>query len=195
MKMTAKAVLRILLSPLLTVLTVLLIPSIGKALVYLPLIFALSVSLPNMDKLKIKSKALGVLISVLQSYTVFMGLALVTFFSDEFLQETTVLGAHDFELKGIILVTLGGYLAALLLFYFFTLLFKSGSKRFIFLAITICYALIVLVMQVFSKNEFLQFGVEKFASFLVSWIIFMSLAFSMALNKPTLEELIHKIKS
>jgi|SRR5699024_5427613 len=184
--------LRIILSPVLVILTVLLIPSVSKALFFLPLIFALSISLVNLDKLKSKSSLVGILISIAQSYGVFLGLAIVLFFLDEFSEDISLLSNQNFPLKGIILVTLGGYLAALLLFYFFRFLFKVSGKQFSFLSITICYALVVLVMQIFSKNEFLQFGVEKFASFLISWVIFMSLGFSIALNKDSFDLLIRK---
>lgn len=177
--------LRTFLSPLLVVITVLLIPSIEKALFFLPLIFALSVSLVNFKKLKIASKPLGVFLSVVQSYAVFIGLGIVTYFFDELLQDITIINQGDSAFKGIVLVTLGGYLAALLLFYFFSFLFRVDNTRFSYITITVCYAVIVLVMQVFSKNEFLQFGVEKFASFLVSWIIFMSLAFSLSMNRAS----------
>lgn len=175
--------LRVFLSPLLIILIVLLIPSIEKALFFLPLIFALSISLVNFSKFKINNKYLGIFLSVIQSYTVFLGLAIVTFFFDELLQDISIMNHDDVGFKGIILVTLGGYLAALLLFYFFSFLLRVDNKRFSYIIITICYAVIVFVMQIFSKNEFLQFGVEKFASFLVSWIIFMSLGFSLSLNR------------
>lgn len=174
---------RILLSPILVILTVILIPSVEEALVFLPLIFTLSVSVVNWSKFKYKFRNWGILLSVIQSYVVFMGLAIVTFFSDELLQGFSLTGKDDFGLIGIILVTLGGYLASLLLFFFSTYLFRVADKKFGYYSISICYVLIVVVMQAFSKNEFLQFGVEKFASFLVSWVIFMSLGYSLALNK------------
>lgn len=177
--------LRTFLSPLLVVISVLLIPSIEKALFFLPLIFALSVSLVNFKKLKVNNKPLGVFFSIIQSYAVFLGLAIVIFFFDEFLQEISVMNSDDSGFKGIVLVTLGGYLASLLLFYFFSFLFRIDNKRFSYIMITFCYVVIVLIMQVFSKNEFLQFGVEKFASFLISWIIFMSLGFSLSMNRAS----------
>lgn len=175
--------LRTFLSPLLVVVSIILIPSIEKALSFLPLIFSLSISLVNFKRLKINNKLFGIVLSVLQSYTVFIGLAIVLFFFDEFLQDVTIVNQENSAFKGIILVTLGGYFAALLLFYFFSFLFRIDNKRFSYLIITICYGIVVLVMQVFSKNEFLQFGVEKFASFLISWIIFMSLSFSLSMNR------------
>lgn len=177
---------RIILSPFLAVITVLLISSIDKVLLFLPLIFALSVSAVNFRKLKINNPYLGVILTVLQSYAVFLGLAVVLFFLDEFLQDTDIGINGEAPWIAIILVTMGGYLAAMLLFYFFMYLFNIDNKRFSFFAITICYTLIIIAMQVFSKNEFLQFGVEKFTSFLISWIIFMSLAFSLALNRTEL---------
>lgn len=183
---------RIILSPFLVVLTVLLIPSIDKVLLFLPLLFALSVSAVNFKKLKINNPYLGVFLTVLQSYAVFLGLAVVLFFLDEFLQDTDIGIDGSSAWVAIILVTMGGYFAAMLLFYFFLFLFNIDNKRFSFFAITICYALIVIVMQVFSKNEFLQFGVEKFTCFLISWIIFMSLAFSLSLNRSELMRVLDK---
>lgn len=174
---------RIILSPFLAVIAVLLIPSIDEVLLFLPLIFALSVSVVNFKKLKTNNPYLGIFLNVVQSYMVFLGLAVVLFFSDEFLQDIDIGIDGSSGWVAIILVTMGGYLAAILLFYFFIFIFNIDNKRFSFFAITICYSLIIVVMQVFSKNEFLQFGVEKFASFLISWIIFMSLAFSLSLNR------------
>ncbi len=184
--------LRIFLSPFLIVFTVLLIPSIEEALLFLPLIFALSVGLVNFKRLKVNNKPFGIFLSVLQSYAVFVGLAIVIYFFDELLQDITIVNQSDSAFKGIVLVTLGGYLASLLLFYFFSFLFRIDNKRFSYIMITICYAIIVLVMQVFSKNEFLQFGVEKFASFLISWIIFMSLGFSLSMNRSSFMRTLEK---
>jgi len=184
--------LRIFLSPLLVVLVILLIPSVEKALFYLPLIFSLSLSIVNFRKIKIR-RILGVFLSVVQSYAVFLGLAIVTLFADEFLQDINI-SNNDEGFKGIVLVTVGGYLAALLLFYFYSFVFRIANKRFSYIVLSICYAVIVLVMQVFSKNEFLQFGVEKFSSFLISWIIFMSLAFSLAYNRDALMRFIDQRK-
>jgi len=184
--------LRTFLSPLLVVITVLLIPSIEKALMFLPLIFALSVGLVNFKRLKVNNKPFGIFLSVVQSYAVFIGLGVVTYFFDELLQDITIVNQGDSAFKGIALVTLGGFLAAHMLFYFFSFLFRIDNKRFSYLIITICYAVIVLVMQVFSKNEFLQFGVEKFASFLISWIIFMSLAFSLSMNRASFMRTLEK---
>jgi len=170
-----------LLSPLLVIIAVIILPSTGKALVFLPMILSLAVSLPNHDKFKVKYKALGIFISILQSYTVFAGLGISLYLLDEFMPEIYI-GENDFNFKGIALVTFGGYLAALLLFYFYSFLFRLTYLRISFIVITICYAFVVLVMQIFSNNEFLQFGVEKFTSFLISWLIFMSFAYSLCLN-------------
>ncbi len=184
--------LRIVLSPLLVVITVILIPSIGSALFFLPLILALSVSIVNFRKLKINNKYFGVFLTVVQSYAVFLGLAVSLFVLDALLEDVTLVSNNESGLIGIILVTMGGFLAALLLFYFQMFVFNVDNKRFAFLTIAICYAAIVTVMQVFSKNEFLQFGVDKFASFLISWIIFMSLAYSIALNRTALMQFLKK---
>lgn len=184
--------LRTVLSPLLVVIAVLLIPSIGSALFFLPLILALSVSIVNFRKLKINNKYFGVFLTVVQSYAVFLGLAVSLFVLDALLEDVILVNDNESGLIGIILVTVGGYLAAMLLFYFLMFVFNVDNKRFAFLSITIWYTMIVIVMQVFSKNEYLQFGVEKFASFLISWIIFMSLAYSMALNRAELMQFLKK---
>lgn len=170
---------RILLSPVLIIITMLIAPSVEKSLLYLPLVFALSVSLVNSIKIKLL-RPLGIFLSIIQSYAVFLGLAIVTYFFDEWLENVAI---GDAGFKGIALVTFGGYLSALLLFYFYTFIFNISNKRFSYMVITCCYALVVIVMQVFSKNEFLQFGVEKFTSYLISWCIFMSLGYSLALNR------------
>src|SRR5690554_4769477 len=112
--------LRVFLSPLLVILIVLIVPSIEKALFFLPLIFALSISLVNFSKFKINNKYLGIFLTIFQSYVVFLGLVIATFFFDELLQNISIMDHDDAGFKGIILVTLGGYLAALLLFYFFS---------------------------------------------------------------------------
>jgi len=184
--------LRTFLSPLLVVIAVLLIPSIDRALFFLPLILSLSVGIVNFSKLKIGNKYLGVFLTVVQSYAVFLALAVSLFVFDALLEDVALVSNNESGLIGIILVTMGGFLAAMLLFYFFFFLFNVDNKRFGFLTITICYALIVILMQVFSNNEFLQFGVGKFASFLISWIIFMSLAYSMALNRTELMQFLDK---
>lgn len=176
---------RVIVSPVLVVLTILLIPSVSEALLYLPLIIALAVSLPNLRHFKPRLKWFGPLLTVIQSYAVFIGLGLITYFSDEFLPDFSLANHEEFGLKGIILVTLGGYLAAMLLFYFYSFVFRVERRRFSYLLITISYFFIILVMQVFSQFEFLQFGVEKFASFLVSWVIFMSFAYSLSLNRSS----------
>lgn len=171
---------RIFLSPLLVVIVMLFVPSVEKALFYLPLIFSLSVCLVNHSKVKI-NKTLGFFLPILQSYAVFLGLAVVVFFFDEWLQK--ILADTEDGIMGIALVTFGGYLAAMLLFYFYTYIFRVTNLRFSYMTITLFYAVVVIIMQVFSKNEFLQFGVEKFASYLISWCIVMSLAFSLSLNR------------
>lgn len=173
--------LKILLSPLPVILAVILLPSAGMALIFLPLIFALSVSLINHNHLKVRSKPLGVLIAIVQSYGVFLGMAIVLYILDEFIPEM-YMSANRFDYKGIALVTIGGYLAGLLLFYFYSFLFRVENLRISFLYITVCYIFVVAVMHIFSKNEFLQFGVEKFTSFLISWLIFMSFAYSLSMN-------------
>lgn len=176
-----KQFIRVLLSPLFIILTVIILPSTGKSLLFLPLIFAFSIFLFNGDKLKIKPKVLILLIASAQSYAVFLGLAIVLYLLDDYMPEIYI-AENQFDFKGIALVTFGGYLAALLLFYFYTFLFKVQYKRMAYLIISVAYAVVMLVMQVFSNNEFLQFGVEKFTSFLISWLIFMSLAYSLAIN-------------
>jgi hypothetical protein len=158
------------------------VPSIEKALVFLPLIFALSVSLFNSDKIKV-NRILGVFLTLAQSYTVFLGLALVMYFFDEWLLDISSEEITEYE--GIIMITTGGYLAALLLFYFNSFFLKVTQMKFSFIVISVCYALVVLAMLVFSKNEYLQFGLEKFPSFLISWCIFMNLAYNISLNRET----------
>ncbi|HLS29838.1 MAG TPA: hypothetical protein VK021_03165 [Flavobacteriaceae bacterium] len=185
---------RSLLSPLLVVITVLIIPSIGEALVFLPLIFSLAVSLVNLSKLKSKNKVWGVLLFLIQTYVVFLGLAITTYLSEDLIENLSPSSEEEFALRGIILVTLGGYLAALLLYFFSTFLFVLERKRFGYYILTICYAIVVLVMQVFSKAEYLQFGVEKFAAYLVSWVIFMSLGFSIILNKDEITTFFKSLK-
>lgn len=180
---------RILLSPILIIIAMVLVPSVEKVMLYLPLLFALSVSLVNSDKIK-RLKSLGIFLSIVQSYAVFLGLAIVTYFFDEWLENLTI--GENTGFIGIALVTFGGYLSALLLFYFYTFVFNVSNKRFSYLMITICYAFVVIVMQVFSKNEFLQFGVEKFASYLISWCIFMSLAYSLAFNRDEFMAFVEK---
>lgn len=174
--------LRIILGSVLVIITMLIVPSVEKALFFLPLIFSLSVSLINMDRLK-TNRPLGIILSVVQSYFVFLGLGIVMYFFDDWIQGSINSGST--ELVGIGLVTFGGYLAALLLFYFYTYLFKVSNLKFSFWAISICHTLVVIIMLVFSKNEYLQLGVEKFPSYLISWCIFMSLAYSISLNRET----------
>lgn len=173
---------RIILGSLLVIITMLAVPSVEKSLLYLPLVFALSVSLPNSDKLK-TNRILGIILAVAQSYLVFIGLAIIMFYFDEWLQAISVKG--ESVLEGIILVTSGGYLAALLLFYFYSFILRVSNLKFSFITISSCYALVIVVMMVFSKNEHLQFGVETFPSFLISWCIFMSLAYSISMNRET----------
>lgn len=173
---------RIILGSLLVIITMLAVPSVEKSLLYLPLVFALSVSLPNSDKLK-TNHILGIILAVAQSYLVFIGLAIVMFYFDEWLQAISVKG--ESVLEGIILVTSGGYLAALLLFYFYSFILRVSNLKFSFITISSCYVVVIIVMMVFSKNEHLQFGVETFPSFLISWCIFMSLAYSISMNRET----------
>jgi hypothetical protein len=175
------------------ILAVILLPSTGKALWFLPLIFAIAVSVINFEKLRVKPKPFGVLISILQSYGVFIGMSIVVYLLDSFMPEVYV-AENQFDIKGIALVTFGGYLAALLLFYFYTFSFRVKNKRIAYFVISVCYVLIVIVMQIFSKNEFLQFGVEKFTSFLISWLIFMSLAYSLSMNFHAFEAYFSKKK-
>lgn len=172
--------LRVIFGSILVIITMLLLPSIEKALFFLPLIFALSVSLVNTDKFKI-NKPFGIILSVIQSYLVFLGLGIAIYFFDEWIQNIT--NGDSSELEGVALITLGGYFTALLLFYFYSFIFKVINFKFSFWVITICYTLVVIIMLVFSKNEYLQFGLEKFPSYLISWCIFMSLAFSISLNR------------
>jgi hypothetical protein len=172
--------LRVVLGSILVIITMFLVPSVEKALFFLPLIFALSVSLVNSDKLKI-NKLVGIFSSVAQSYLVFLGLGIVIYFFDEWIQDLTQ--EDNSELEGVVLITFGGYLASLLLFYFYTYLFRIIDLKFSFWAISIGHAMVVLVMFIFSKNEYLQFGLEKFPSYLISWCIFMSLAFSLSINR------------
>lgn len=173
---------RIVLGSILVIITMLLVPSVEKALFYLPLVFALSVNLVNLDKIKI-NRFLGIFLTLVQSYIVFIGLALVMYFVDEWF--SAISSGETTEYEGIIMVTTGGYLAALLLFYFNSFVFNVTNLKFSFKVITTCYILVVIVMLVFSKNEYLQFGVEKFPAFLISWCIFMSLAYSISLNRET----------
>ncbi len=184
--------LRIILGSILVIITMLIVPSVEKALFFLPLIFSLSVSLINTDKLKIY-RLLGIILSVVQSYFVFLGLGIVMYFFDDWIQEITNSGTT--ELEGIALVTFGGYLAALLLFYFYTFIFKVSNLKFSFWAISICHALVVIVMFVFSKNEYLQLGVEKFPSYLISWCIFMSFAYNLSINRETFLLFTNRIKT
>jgi hypothetical protein len=182
---------KILLSPILIIIAMILVPSAEKVMLYLPLLFALSINLVNSDKIK-RLKSLGIFLSIVQSYAVFLGLAIMTYFFDEWFED------HNLGLNtgfiAIALVTFGGYLSALLLFYFYTFVFNVSNKRFSYMMITICYSFVVIVMQVFSKNEFLQFGVEKFASYLISWCIFMSLAYSLAFNRDEFMAFVEKNK-
>lgn len=180
-----KTLIRILSSPVFVATAVFILHLVKGPMWFLPLFIGVAVSLFNLGKVKFSPQWTGVLIAILQSYGVFLGLSIVIFLLDEYIPEIYITD-NQFDLKGIILVTFGGYLAALLLFYFYSFLFKIENKKFGVLVITICYAFVILMMQIFSKNEFLQFGVEKFTSFIISWLIFMSLAFGIALNYPNL---------
>lgn len=171
-------------SPALAIIPFLLIGNVNKSLVFLPLIFSLSIGLIHYRQLKTRSKTTGIFLSVLQSYAVFIGLAVVTFFMDEFIQDINTNYDFNTSFTGIILVTTGGYLAAILLLYFSSFIYFFSSLKKAFWIVSGCYTGIVFVMQVFSKNEFLQFGVEKFAAFLISWVIFISLGFSISLCLP-----------
>jgi hypothetical protein len=182
---------RVLVGSVLVIIIMLLVPSVEKVLFFLPLIFALSVSLVNTDKFKL-NKVLGVILSVVQSYLVFLGLGIVLYFFDEWIQNIT--DSDSSELEGVALITTGGYLAALLLFYFYSYLFKGINFKFSFWVISLCNILVVIVMFVFSKNEYLQFGVEKFPSYLISWCIFMSLAYGLSLNKELFDKKISSLK-
>lgn len=173
---------RIILGSVFVIITMVVFPSVEKVFVYLPMIFALSVSLFNSDKIKV-NHLLSIFLTLVQSYIVFLGLALVMYFFEELLID--IYSIEITEYGGIIMITTGGYLAALLLFYFNSFIFKVANMRFSFIVISACYALVVLAMFVFSKNEYLQFGLDKFSSFLVSWCIFMSLAYSISLNRET----------
>ncbi|MDP2162022.1 MAG: hypothetical protein Q8K02_16195, partial [Flavobacterium sp.] len=73
---------RIILGSILVIITMFLVPSVEKALFYLPLLFALSVSFVNFDKIKI-NHFLGLIISIIQSYLVFLGLGIIMYFFDE----------------------------------------------------------------------------------------------------------------
>ncbi len=174
-------ILKVLLTPLLIILSVIFLPLAGKPMWFMPLIFFFFFSFMNLDYIKIKSKPTGILIAIAQSYSVFIGLSIVIYAMDLYIPEI-YLGNNDFDFKGVALVTFGGYLAGLMLFYFYSFLFKIQSLKFGFVVISICFSVVVLVMQLFTKNEFLQFGVEKFTSFLISWLIFMSLAYSFSMN-------------
>ncbi|MDP2159194.1 MAG: hypothetical protein Q8K02_01830, partial [Flavobacterium sp.] len=66
---------------------------------------------------------------------------------------------------------------------FYTFLFNIQNLKFSFWVINICYALVVVMMLIFSKNEYLQFGLDKFPTYLISWCIFMSLAFNLSINR------------
>jgi hypothetical protein len=182
---------RVIVGSILVIITMLLVPSVEKALFFLPLIFALSVSLVNTDKFKL-NKLLSVFLSIGQSYFVFLGLGIVLYFFDEWIQNITNGGSS--EVEGVALITLGGYLAALLLFYFYSFLFRGINFKFSFRVISICNLLVVIVMLVFSKNEYLLSGVEKFPAYLISWCIFMSLAYGLSLNKELLDKKIKSLK-
>ncbi len=182
---------RILLSPLFIIIFMMIIPSAEKALFFLPLLFALSVSLVNTDKIKI-NRLSGIMLSILQSYLVFLGLGIVIYFFDEWVYDT--MKKHYTESEGVILITVGGYLAAMLLFYFYSFLFKIINLKFSFRIISLCYAFVIIVMLIFSKNEYLQFGVDKFPSYLISWCILMSSAYSLSLNREVFLKILESNK-
>lgn len=183
---------RVLVGSILVIITMLLVPSVEKALFFLPLIFALSVSLVNTDKFKL-NKVLGVILSIGQSYLVFFGLGIVLYFFDEWIQ--TITNGDSSDLEGVALITIGGYLAALLLFYFYSYLFKAIDFKFSFWVISLCNILVVIVMFIFSKKEHLQFGIEKFPAYLISWCIFMSLAYGLSLNQELIDKKISSLKA
>jgi hypothetical protein len=94
---------RVIVGSILVIITMLLVPSVEKALFFLPLIFALSVSLVNTDKFKL-NKLLSVFLSIGQSYFVFLGLGIVLYFFDEWIQNITNGGSS--EVEGVALITL-----------------------------------------------------------------------------------------
>ncbi len=183
---------RIVAGSILIILTMLFVPSVEKALFYLPLLFAVSVSVINYDQLHV-NRYLGIFLSILQSYLVFLGLAVVMYFFDDWF--TAINQAESSEFEGIALISIGGYLAALLLGYFYTFLFKIKTLKFSFWIVTSCYAVVIAMMLLFSKNEYLQFGVEKFPTYLISWCIFMSMAFSICIHKTTVQRLLKNFRT
>jgi hypothetical protein len=169
-----------------------LVPNFEQGMYISPLIFGLTISSVNYKKLKINPIA-GILIFIALSYLIYVLSIYLTFG----LAEIYSVVENRFEIPiynlttGLILL-ISGILSAIGLYLLYSLFLKQQNRILGIIFILITSTLIPLTVWLVSEDNHYTKN-EDFAVYQMSWMIYISLGFGIAINQLELKNKLNRI--
>lgn len=176
-----KIMIRAALTPILCLVLLILVPVEGQGIIYQPLIFGLAVSIANLQIIKI-NRIVGVMLCIGLAYLIFFLAIYITIVFSElysFIEKIVRIEYSDFTTT--LSVLSGGVVAAIILYISYSYLFKDQKIWTGVLIILITTCLIPFTVWLFS-NDSKYIENEGFAVYQLSWMIFITFGFGIALN-------------
>jgi hypothetical protein len=169
-----------------------LVPNFEQGMYISPLIFGLTISSVNYKKLKINPIA-GILIFIALSYLIYVLSIYLTFGLAEIYSAVE----NRFEIPiynlttGLILL-ISGILSAIGLYLLYSLFLKQQNRILGIIFILITSTLIPLTVWLVSEDNHYTKN-EDFAVYQMSWMIYISLGFGIAINQLELKNKLNRI--
>ena len=183
---------RAILTPILCGIAISLIPTFEKGMILSPLIFGLVVSLVNFKKLK-WNPFIGILSCTLISYAVlYLSIFLTLQIGELYGWLENSFGIKLSDISDSFSVLTGGIISAIILYWCYSFLFKNQRRINGILTILITALLIPLTVWLFSRNSNYSDN-EDFAIYQISWLIFISLGFGIAINQLEIKSTLNKM--
>jgi hypothetical protein len=170
------------LTPIICLILLVFLPIEGQDMLFQPLIFGSAIGIANFTMFKI-NRIIGVLLCIGLSYLIFFLSIYLTFgigYIYRFIEST--LNFEYSDLTTALSILSGGIISALILYFCQSFLFKHQDKKNGILCILIVSLLIPFTVWIFAENKNYTDN-SDFDLYQVSWLIFISLGFGIAINQ------------
>jgi len=171
-----------------------LVPTFEQGMYIAPLIFGLTVSSVNYKKLKINPIG-GIAIFIVISYVLYFLSIYLTFGLAEIyslIEDKMELPIYDLT-TGIILF-ISGIITAIVMYLIYSLFLKEQNRTLGAFLILILSALIPLTVWLASDDKEYTRN-SDFAVYQIAWLIFISLAFGIAINQIEIKTRVRKYQT
>lgn len=185
---------RALLTSLICGMVIFLVPNFEQGMYISPLIFGLSVAGVNYKKFKINPIA-GIVIFIALSYLIYVLSIYLTFGLAEIY---AIIEDHFqipiYDLTTGLLLLISGIISAVVLYLLYSVFLKEQNKIIGTLLILIISSLIPFTVWLASDDNHYTRN-EDFAVYQISWLIYISLGFGIAINQLEFKSGLNKIIS